>query len=390
MISDGFSNRLYAKITFNRLIDFKNMKKIILSLLIISTLITACNKGNNQVASPQYKPLTEAVYASGNIYPKNEYRLTANADGVLIRQTAFEGDIVTKNQLIFQLESVSQDARLEASSNILRQSEANYGDNSPALAELSSQLRNARTKLANDSVNFARYKELYDRNATTRIEYERAELTYQTSKNDVIARQKSWQRTKNQLYVDLQNSQSNFRVNAREGDNFRIRTFEAGKIYDIYKKQGELVRRGEVIALVGDANVIYAQLAIDESDFSKVQIGQEVLIKIDVYKDKVFKAKVSKLYPKLNKADQTFRVDAEFEADKPNTYYGMTVEANIIISQNAKVLTIPKNYLVGNDSVWIEENGDKKKIRIVKGVENLDIVEIKSGLTEKSVIITGN
>jgi len=366
------------------------MKQIIISLFSTTFLLISCNKDKDQATSPQYKSLTEAVYASGNIYPKNEYKLTANADGFLVRQTAFEGDVVTKNQLIFQLESISQDARLEASSNILRQAEANYGNNSPVLAELTSQLTNARTKLSNDSVNFNRYKELYDRSATTKIEYERAELAYQTSKNDVIARQKALQRTRSQLYVDLQNSQSSFRVNAREGDNFRIKTFEAGKIYEIYKKQGELVRRGEQVALIGDANEIYAQLAIDESDFVKVKIGQEVLVEIDVYKDKVFKAKVTKLYPKLNKADQTFRVDAEFETDKPNAYYGMTLEANIIISQNARVLTIPKNYLIGNDSVWVEEKGDKKKIRIIKGVENLDLVEVKGGLSEKSIIVREN
>lgn len=367
------------------------MKKNCLIILALTGIVLAsCKKSQDTNTTPQYKSLTEAVYASGNIYPKNEYKLTANADGFLVKQTAFEGDIVNKNQVIFQLESVSQDARLEASSNILRQSEANFSDNSPILDELESQLKNARTKLSNDSVNFIRYKELFERNATTRIEYERAELAYQTSKNDVSARRKAWLRTKNQLYVDLQNSKSNYKVNAREGDNFRIKSFEAGKLYEIYKKQGELVRKGEAVALVGDANEVYAQLAIDEADFVKVQIGQEILIKIDVYKDKVFKAKVSKLYPKLNKADQTFRVDAEFIDEKPNAYYGMTIEANIIVSQNPKVLTIPKNYLVGTDSVWIEENGDKKKIKITKGVENLDLVEVKSGLTEKSVLIMSN
>lgn len=366
------------------------MKKIIIFLFSATTFLISCNKGEDQATSPQFASLTEAVYASGNIYPKNEYKLTVNTDGFLVHQTAFEGDLVNKNQLIFQLESISQDARLEASGNILRQAENNYGENSPVLAELNTQLRNARTKLDNDSINFNRSKELLDRNATTRVEYERAELAYQTSKNDVSARQKAFQRTRSQLYVDLQNSQSNFRVNAREGDNFRIKSFEAGKIYEIYKKQGELVRRGEQIALIGDANDIYAQLAIDESDFVKVKTGQEVLVKIDVYKDKVFKARVTKLYPKLNKADQTFRVDAEFIEDKPNAYYGMTLEANIIISQNARVLTIPKNYLIGNDSVWIEENGDKKKIRITKGVENLDLVEVKGGLNEKSLIVRGN
>lgn len=366
------------------------MKKSYLIIIAISGILVSCKKENTTTTSPQYKPLTEAVYASGNIFPKNEYKLIANTDGFLIKQTAFEGDIIAKNQLVFQLESVSQDARLEASSNILRQSEANFNDNSPILEELQSQLRNARTKLANDSINFTRTKELYERNAATKVDFERTELAFKTSKIDVSAKQKALLRTKNQLYVDLQNSKSNFKVNAREGDNFRIRSFEAGKLYEIYKKQGELVRKGEAVALVGDASEVFAQLAIDESDFVKVQTGQEVLIKIDVYKDKIFKAKVSKVYPKLNKADQTFRVDAEFIDEKPNAYYGMTIEANIVVSENPRVLTIPKTYLIGSDSVWIEENGDKKKIKIAKGVENLELVEVKSGLTEKSILTIAN
>ena len=44
----------------------------------------------------------------------------------------------------------------------------------------------------------------------------------------------------------------------------------------------------------------------------------------------------------------------------------MTIEANIVVSENPRVLTIPKNFLVGSDSVWIEENSDKKKIKINK------------------------
>jgi len=97
------------------------MKNSCLIILAFVGTFVSCKKSENTNTSPQYKSLTEAVYASGNIYPKNEYKLTANADGFLIKQTAFEGDVVGKNQLLFQLESASQEARLEASGNILRQ-----------------------------------------------------------------------------------------------------------------------------------------------------------------------------------------------------------------------------------------------------------------------------
>jgi multidrug efflux pump subunit AcrA (membrane-fusion protein) len=228
---------------------------------------------------------------------------------------------------------------------------------------------------------------LYDQNSASKADLERVELAYRTSKNDVSARQKAWGRTKNQLYVDLQNTRSNFRVNVREGDNYRIRSIEPARVYEVYKKVGELVRRGEALALLGNPNDVYLQLAVDETDFSKLKVDQEIVVKMDAYGDKVFKAKVTKIYPKLNKVDQSFRVDADFLGQTPDAYYGLTVEANIVISQNPKALTIPKAYLVGNDSVWVEEKGEKKKIKLQKGAENFELVEVKGGLNEKSVLV---
>jgi multidrug efflux pump subunit AcrA (membrane-fusion protein) len=355
-------------------------------LLILSLFLVSCQQ-KSETASPTYKSLTEAVYASGNVFPKNEYKVVANADGYLQQQLVNEGDVTKTNQVLFSLESLSQDARAEAAANIYRQSEANYSDNSPVLAELEVALRNARTKLENDSVNYFRYKALYDQNSASKADLERVELAYRTSKNDVSARQKAWGRTKNQLYVDLQNTRSNFRVNVREGDNYRIRSIEPARVYEVYKKVGELVRRGEALALLGNPNDVYLQLAVDETDFSKLKVDQEIVVKMDAYGDKVFKAKVTKIYPKLNKVDQSFRVDADFLGQTPDAYYGLTVEANIVISQNPKALTIPKAYLVGNDSVWVEEKGEKKKIKLQKGAENFELVEVKGGLNEKSVLV---
>lgn len=367
----------------------QNMKTVI-SLLgawgFLFLYVISCQQ-KSETASPTYKNLTEAVYASGNVFPKNEYKVVANADGYLQQQWVNEGDVVEGGQLMFSLESLSQDARAEAAANIYRQSEANYADNSPVLAELEATLRNARTKLDNDSVNYFRYKALYEQNAAARADLERTELAYRTSKNEVAARQKAWARTKNQLYVDLQNTRSNFKVNLREGDNYRIRSIEAARIYEIYKKVGELVRRGEAVALLGNPNNVYLQLAVDETDFAKLKVNQEIVLKMDAYGDKVFKAKVTKIYPKLNKVDQSFRVDADFVGAAPDAYYGLTVEANIIISENPKALTIPKSYLVGADSVWIEEGKEKKKVKLQKGAENFELVEVKGGLTEKSVLV---
>jgi HlyD family secretion protein len=361
--------------------------KSILYIAAFSLTLVAC-KPRSEGISPTYQPLTEAVYASGNVYPRNEYTVTADATGVLQERLVNEGDSIRKNQLLFVLESTSQDARQQAAANAYRQARANLGADSPVLAELEVQVRNARVRLSNDSINYNRFRELYAQNATSRAELERAELAYTLSRNNLRAQQNTLQRSRDQIRLDVANNRSQLVSSEVAGNNTRIRSFVDGKVYEVYKDPGEVIRPGEQLALVGSGSQLYAQLAVDESDFGRIRAGQDVIIKTDAYPDKVLNAKVRKIYPKLNRTDQSFRVDAEFVGDSPASYYGLTVEANIIISQNKRVLTIPKSYVIGTDSVWVEQDGKKQKVRFQKGAENFDVVEVKGGLSEKSKLIT--
>lgn len=373
--------------TINRIpLSPNNSMKTPLSILVLFTVVVGC-KNDSGSTSPSYQELTEAVYASGNVYPRNEYTVTADATGILQQRLINEGDSIHQNQLLFVLENATEDARQQAAANAYRLAKANLGPNSPVLAELEAQVRNARTRLANDSINYHRFRELYQQNATSKAELEKAELNYTVSKNNLRAQLNTLQRNRDQIRLDVENNRSQLVSSEEAGRNTRVRSFVNGKVYEVYKEPGEVVRVGDQLALVGSGNQLYAQLSVDESDFGRLRTGQEVLLKADVYPNKVFKAKVSKIYPKLNRSDQSFRVDAEFTGEKPASYYGLTVEANIIISQNPHVLTIPKSYVVGDDSVWIEQDGQKQKIRFQKGAENFDLVEVKGGLTEKAKVI---
>lgn len=353
---------------------------------IFAFLIAACNRGSDGI-SPTYRELTEAVYASGNIYPRNEYTVTADAGGVMQQRLVSEGDSIRRNQLLFVLESATEDARRQAAANAYRQSRANLGTNSPVLAEQEAQVRNARTRLANDSINYNRFRELYAQNATSRAEMERAELNYTLTRNNLRAQQNMLRRSRDQIRLDVSANRSQLVVSEVAGRNTRIRSFVDGKVYEVYKDPGEVVRPGDPLALVGSGSKLFAQLAVDESDFGRIRTGQVVVIKTDAFPDKTFRAMIKKTYPKLNRTDQSFRVDAEFVGESPASYYGLTVEANIIISQNRRVLTIPKSYVVGTDSVWVERDGKTKKVKFRKGAENFDLVEVKGGLSEATKVL---
>lgn len=355
-------------------------------LVIITATLAACSK-NRQTVKPVYKPLIEAVYASGNLVPENEYKVFAQADGYMLRKMVEEGDTVNAGQTLFELESNKQDIRAQNALEQYRIARSNTLKNSPVLQELEAAMASAKARWQNDSINYIRYKNLLENKATTRIEYDRATLNYQTSKNDFLSIKNRYEKTKTQLQAELQNAEAQYKLNAEQHADHIIKSRIKGMVYEIYKEEGEMVRPNEPVALLGDPSQVYLKLSVDELDINKIKMGQEVLVKIDTYKNRMFKAKVSKIYPMLNAREQSFRVDAVFIEEPPRLYSGLTAEANIVIQQKDKALTIPKTYLIGEDSVQVEQNGEIKQVKIQKGAENLEYVEVLSGLDTNSIVV---
>lgn len=349
----------------------------------LAALLTRC-AGNGDTVQPSYRPLTEAVYASGTVRPENEYKVYALAEGYLTEKLVDINSPVKPGSVLFKIEAIEQNARYKAADEVYRQALRNYQEDSPILTELKAAMQNAREKLVTDSTNYVRYQNLWANNAVSRMEFDRYELTYKTSQNDYRAARDRYLRTRNQLRVDLENAESNYKVNQNQESNYVVRSSIEGIVYEIYKERGEAVRKNDPLALVGDGRDVYLNLSIDELDIARVKVGQEVLVKVDSYKDRVFKARISKIYPMLNKQEQTFRVDAVFAEKLPGVFAGLNVEANIITAQKDKVLTIPRTALVGKDSVKVLQDGKPQYVRIVKGAENFEWVEVAQGLDSNS------
>jgi HlyD family secretion protein len=366
----------------HRFLDILVAHIIFLSILLFS----ACGNTTTKV-KPEYKSLVESVYASGNIVPKLEYRLFSMAEGYLTQKLISEGDEVKVGQKLFEIKSDFQNIRLDNSKDVLAMAQRNYSTQSPILQELRVSIENAKTKMLNDSVNYFRFKNLIENEATSKIEYDRSWLAYQNSKNEYQLQIARFEKTKNQLWLDLQNAQSNYMLNTDDGTNYALNSKINGLVYEVYKEEGETVRRGEAIALLGAKDAVYLKLDVDEQDIDKIQIGQEILVKIDVYKDKIFKAKVSKIYRMLNQLDQSFRVDAEFIGLMPSSFVGMTIEANVIVNKKPKALVIPKSVLIDEGSVIVLKNGKNEKVKIKKGIENYEEVEVLSGISEGDILV---
>ncbi|MBI1767218.1 MAG: efflux RND transporter periplasmic adaptor subunit [Bacteroidetes bacterium] len=359
------------------------MKKV--SYWIVVLLSIGCSGGKDTL-TPTVKPLIEAVYASGFVVSKSEYQAFSMVDGYLVDILVKDGEKVKNGQPIFIIESEQQNARFRIARETYELANKNSRDNSPVFIELRAAIESAKSKLQFDSVNFFRYANLLKSNAIKRADYDQAKLSYENSKSNYELQVSRLAKTKDQLALDLRNAENQLSINSEESSRYTVRSKVDGVVYKTLKEKGELVRRTEALAVVGEED-FYLQLSVDELDLQKTKPGQEVLVKIDAFGDKAFKARVTKVHPLVNTREQSVRVDADFIDLLPNGFTGLAVEANIIIQQKAKAMVIPKSVLLEGDSVLVKTENGKKKVKIIRGIETLDEVEVLEGINESTQLI---
>lgn len=359
--------------------------KRLLTVIGMACSFAACKQKEEEL-HPEYKMLTSAVYASGSLVPEQEYKVVSGVDGYLVEALVAEGDSVRKGQLLFSVSSEVRDAQQEGALATVQRTMPTVSRDAPVFKELQGRIDVARMKMQQDSLQYIRYKNLYEQQAISKSNYERYYLQYQSSMKDYVSLNEQWAQQRLSGDLQLQQAQNQLSVTAAQMNTGKLKSFADGRVYDIYKKTGDLIAPNQPIALVGAGQMI-ARLLVDEDDLNKVYAGQKLLITMDAYPGKVFGARISKIYPLLNKVEQSFRVDAVMDEPLPVEMYGLNLEANIIIAENRKVLVIPRSALLKGDSVYVKKGDETVKIKVEKGLEDEKWVEVK-GLTEQSIIIS--
>ena len=362
----------------------KSKKSVICAIVLLSLSIGGCNRGKTLHAT--HKNITEAVYASGFVAAKNLYKVYALTDGNIIAKYHDAGDSVKEGDALYRIQSEGSSAKLVASSSAYKLAIDNAKDNSPILQDLQIKIKSAETILANDQSTYTRIKNMYDAGAVSKTQLDQASTTLEVSKNNLQSAKEVYTRTNEQLKVDAQNAQALVASSGQDLSNYVLKALIKGKVYETYKELGEAVKRNDAVALVGENGSKYLQLAVDQQDIGRVKVGQDVVVKMDISSDKVYKAKVSKVYPNMNSNNQSFRVDADFVDDPGLQFINASVEANIILATKDNALVLPRQAVTAKNEVLIKSIGGQKKVTVQTGLINMSDVEILSGVSEQDEI----
>lgn len=389
-----------------------------------------------ELAKAKKVAITEKVSASGTVQPVTEVKLAPEVSGEIIELNVEDGDSVTQGKALVKIRPDILKSQLERTEAGLSQQQANVEASSASLSVAQANF----TKAEGD---YKRQEKLWNEKVISEADWQLAIQNYNVAKNNLASATKNVEAAR---YVV--NSTEASVKEARE--NVRKTTVVApmkGIVSKLSVKKGERVvgtatMTGTEMLRIADLNKMEVRVNVNENDIVRVHFRDTVLIDVDAYSNtgKQFKGIVTNI---ANTAKDKTSTDAitEFEVrililrssyedliKKGNKFPfrpGMTASVEIITSKKDNVLSVPlaavttrnpdekKNGPGDNNQndrdqrqvtnaankapekkedkvvVFVNEKGVAKMIEVKTGISDYDNIEIISGISDSTEVVTG-
>ncbi len=351
-----------------------------LLFIIVSSCTIACKQKENWV-QPVYAPITEALFASGHIEPVDQFVLTSSVEGYLRQSGVKEADVVEAGQLLFSLDHENRILEEQSSRENLNIARKNASRQSPVLLKLQADLSSAKEKFTRDSLQYSRLTLLYQSRSVAQVDVDNSRMQYNTDLANVESISENIKATQLSLQQALLQAEAEYNNASLGNKYYSFHSRQRSRIYQVFKKEGELVRKGETLALLGDPDSLLIILMVDEAGVSKVRAGQTVLVELNTAKGITLKGRVTKIYPYFDSSTQSFKVEAMFDQKVDNLIGGTLLQANIIVSSKEKAMLIPRSCLGPDGTVSVKRRGEIEKVNIKAGIVSTEWVEVLEGLS---------
>jgi HlyD family secretion protein len=388
------------------------------------------------VAKAKKVSITEKVSASGTVQPVIEVKLAPEVSGEIIDLAVEDGDSVKLGEVLVKIRPDILLSQLERSEAALSQQQANMESAKAALARAQATYMRAEQ-------DYKRQEKLWNEKVISESDWQLAQQNFKIATNDLKSAEQSLEASKfvvNSTEAGVRESRENLRRTS-------VLAPMKGVVSKLSVKKGERVvgtaqMTGTEMMRIADLNVMEVRVNVNENDIVRVHYGDSVIIDVDAYGniEKQFKGVVTNI---ANTARDKQSTDAitEFEVrililqssyedliKKGNKYPfrpGMTASVDIVTTKKENVLSVPLaavttrsaddkgadgNKEGNNDNdrpqvtdsskpkatekkdkvvVFVNENGLAKMVEVKTGISDYDNIEIISGITDTSEVITG-
>lgn len=421
---------------------------ILVFLLIILKVTGVIGKDtgtNVTVEKVTRRTIVETVNASGKIYPEVEVKLSPDISGEIVELDVAEGDSVKKGQVLARIYGDIYATQRDQAAAIVNQQRAQVANAKAALGALQAQMDQAKK-------TYDMQKELYDEKVISKNEFNTADAAYKTAvANYNAARQgilgsnasvKSAQAALEKANKDI----SRATLVAPMSGVVSLLSVKKGE-----RVVGSSMMAGTEMMRIADMSKIEVRVDVGENDVPKVHLGDSATVEVDAYNDRKFSGVVTqiassnngaaaenplsnsttdvtnyKVYIRLNPDSYKDLIDPSRKKRFPFRP-GMSASADIQTKTHRNVLSIPinavstrekndstinrnvsnndqrnkaddnsnnnNNYAGDNDLdvvvFTMQPDGTAKKQKVKTDIQDINFIEITSGLTEGQQVITG-
>ncbi|MBQ2615030.1 MAG: HlyD family efflux transporter periplasmic adaptor subunit [Clostridia bacterium] len=224
------------------------------------------------------------------------------------------------------------------------------------------------------------------------------------SKGDVVAilDSTSAQTQRLNAEISMRDAELSLEKVQEQLDEYNITAPISGTVVTKNKKAGDKIESGvsstdNTLALIYDMSSLCFELAIDELDIKKIQVGQDVTVTADA-SDQIYHGTVENVSVSGSVGTNgvtTYPVKIRIQDFDDALLPGMNIEAEISIQAVTNVLAVPISAIQRGDIVYVKGEKTEEKDRapegyhsvsVTCGVSNDSFVEILSGLSEGDIV----
>ncbi|MCG9479466.1 MAG: efflux RND transporter periplasmic adaptor subunit [Actinomycetia bacterium] len=209
----------------------------------------------------------------------------------------------------------------------------------------------------------------------------------QNTKKQILMAQQSIEQAEQQLQL----AKINVEMASLDLDKNKVMAPFGGIVLAAPLSPGELASPGmSVISIIDNDYIISSN--INETDITKLRLGQEVTFTLDAYYGKHYKGKITDISPLSENLGGLVSFEIEVTPDQgQDLLYGLSANLTIVTAQAADVLLAPAGSVYEQDGkqyVDITEDTRIEQVEVETGISDYEYIEIISGLEQGDVIIT--
>lgn len=350
------------------------------ALVALTVYRSTANAEKVLTAKVARENLSSIVTGTGEIKPKNYVNVSANEFGPITHLYVKEGDHVKKGQVLAVIQNVPEQSAMGAQKAAISGASADIAADIAAQKVAVANVEHAKADLEQKQLDYKRAQELYKDALIAKQDFDAKKAAYDISVATLAQDQAALTQADAQTASAREKYASAKQTMVGDADSynksFSIAPFN-GIVTNMPMRVGETAvvgiqnAEGSTLMTLGDMSVVTAEVKVDETDITGVQLGQPADVTVDALPGKIFKGHVTEVGDQAllrstgvstsqsttgTEEAKDFKVVVTLDNPSDELRPGLSATAKITTAHKNNVLAIPLQALTMN----VPDSGKKK------------------------------